>query len=199
MPFIEINERGRQTAVLLKKNFLLNIRSAKSTALQLLVPVIFIVLLYVFQLAQVEGNKASKFIRDTPRQEQQNITTIPRCKAGFEGPGYCYSFAYYPQTDANVRLLVETIREMNSIPEEEVIGFDAEADANLFIMDHPNTTQGLYVVEFDYGCAFSDSCAAERNRTVDQVQGVRYYVHLTSRSPSTASITSTPSSPSAFP
>lgn len=52
----------------------------------------------------------------------------------------CYTLGYTNSRDKNVQLLMEQIQLDNEIPDEEVIAFISESQANLFLLNNPNMT-----------------------------------------------------------
>ena len=114
-----------------------------------------------------------------------------RCVIG-EGLESCYTFGYSPADDPNVVAVAALIADAEDIPSEEVRPFASVAEANQYLRLNPNSTQGVFHVQFDYGCddgmsffltailsylnqfLSKELCYVANNRTLDDIVGVSY-------------------------
>ena len=76
---------------------------------------------------------------------QLSVSNVNRCipQPDPKGDGVipCITLGYLPNNDPIVRELVEAIQEEHGIPEDEVMGFRSEVEANQYLFANPNTTQ----------------------------------------------------------
>jgi len=149
---------AQQFRALLRKNFILYKRNVGSTIVSLLVPILFIALLFLMQLAVQSNQRRNASIAVVRNASEEKINDIPRCVSGEYGR--CYTLGYTSNSDPNVVALINRIALQNNIPPEEIIGFKTEPEANLFLSQNKNSTQGLFHVIIDYGCNFNSAPSA---------------------------------------
>ncbi|KAF2073005.1 hypothetical protein CYY_005683 [Polysphondylium violaceum] len=140
----EWHTRARQTKILLKKNFILSKRNVKSTLLMLLVPFLFVFLLWILQFGLKENNRNEEAAKPFPSPEAKSIGPIPRCIVG-KGKDYCLTLAYTSNTPIG-DYVVEQIRKENNIPVEEIKSFGNQTLLDEFLYNNLNITTAA--VEF---------------------------------------------------
>ena len=96
----------RQTRILTRKNWLVGIRNRRAVAVQLLVPFIFLGLLYGLQFALSNNARLSEAISVRRHSQAERISAIPRCIVG-PGGGPCFTFGYTPSGDPLLDAIME--------------------------------------------------------------------------------------------
>jgi hypothetical protein len=125
------------------------------------------------------------------------VGPIPRCVVGAYGS--CYTLGYSSNADDNTRALIAQVRSFfrsivvinisflwqiaadNNIPPEEIISFKTEPEANRFLADNRNSTQGLFHVIIDYGCSalvapsLIESCSGATHDATE-IRGIKFAI-----------------------
>jgi hypothetical protein len=164
-----------QTASLLRKNFILMKRSARTTLLQIVVPFIFVAVVFLLQLSTQSNDQKNEVRAAINSSTIEEIQPLARCMPYLPGATTCVTFAYTSTKDPNVVTVMDSIRDSYGIPDSEVMGFATTDDSNLYLFENPNSTQGVYHLQFDYGCSPVDEyCLANTNRSLADVVGVSF-------------------------
>ena len=86
---------------------MLQIRNRRSTIVQLCTPAIFVIVLFLLELA-IESNTAFYDFFDVVRhQKDESIKAIPHCVTGVHVEK-CWTFAYAPNT-SDIRMIVDRV------------------------------------------------------------------------------------------
>lgn len=142
-----IGVRARQFVILFRKNWLLTKRNRRASLLQILVPFIFVLLLFLLQFGLEANARLSVQAKDIPVPSNDAIGSIPRCIPQIKG-GSCYTFAWTSNDNATVFPIVERVRTKNNIPPSEVKFLPSEIDLDDFLFQNLNTTQGAFVLNY---------------------------------------------------
>jgi ABC-type multidrug transport system ATPase subunit len=174
-------ERWHQFRLLTKKNFLLLLRNKISSVVQILVPILFILLLFLLALAQRDNDKYNPNQAKYPVSEPLALNQLPRCRVG-EGKERCWTVGYTQAGDPVVDAVMATLISQNGLTSDDVLSFSTESESDNFLLTNPNTTQGVYQFNVDYGCdlisteqSVIDACYAAPH-TLSQVRGLKYVV-----------------------
>jgi hypothetical protein len=150
----------------------------RSTIVQTCAPLLFVALLFVLQLSLSINEQRNEEISFRPNATQLPFAPLQRCTVG-KGRAECFTFGFTSSLDPNVVLVMDQIARDHAIPAAEIRPFRGIAEANAFLADNLNSTQGLFHLEFDYGCLASDQpCFADRNRSLADIRGVGYTLQL---------------------
>lgn len=174
-------ERWHQFRLLTKKNFLLLARNKISSIVQILVPFLFILLLFLLALAQRDNDKHNPNRGKQTVAKPESLNVLPKCRVG-EGKQRCWTVGYTQAGDPVVEAVMAVLLAQNGLSSDDVLAFTTESESDNFLQSNPNTTQGVYQFNVDYGCDFSstevsvvDACYATAH-TVSQVRGLKYVV-----------------------
>lgn len=142
---------GRQVKLMIKKNYLMNVRNKRGLILQLAVPALFVFLLFVLEFA-LQANEARAESQKVRRySDSEDFPPIPHCVPGtIHGLDSCTTFAWAPDNDPIVNELMEMVRVANNLDESDVMSFSSPLEADDYFLAHPNTTQGAYHVTAQY-------------------------------------------------
>lgn len=88
-------EVPRQTAALLKKNFILAVRNRVSTFLRLFASLFFILLIFLVNEGIKSRTASLSSFKDLPTPPRNVISGIPECSVA-RGLSMCYTFGYIP-------------------------------------------------------------------------------------------------------
>jgi len=88
----------RQACILTRKNWLISTRNRRALLLQVLVPVVFLSMLFALQYALASNQRLSEAVSVRRHSFSEPIPTIPRCVVGPDQSS-CYSFGYTPSGD----------------------------------------------------------------------------------------------------
>jgi ABC-type multidrug transport system ATPase subunit len=167
-----------QIPALLLKNAIAMRVNLRSTVVQIAAPFFFIALLFVLQLGLQLNEQRNEEVSFQKAAIPLNYSTLSRCTVG-KGRDRCYTFGYTSSLDPNVVAVMQRIAADHQIPDAEVLPFRGIAEANSFLVANPNSTQGLFHLEFDYGCtAANQLCFADRNRSLADIRGVGYSLQI---------------------
>eukprot|EP01102_Stenamoeba_stenopodia_P007614 TRINITY_DN2137_c0_g1_i1.p1 TRINITY_DN2137_c0_g1~~TRINITY_DN2137_c0_g1_i1.p1 ORF type:complete len:837 (+),score=142.68 TRINITY_DN2137_c0_g1_i1:235-2745(+) len=158
------NSSLAQFKVLLRKNFILYYRAWRTTAMQLLAPFIFVVLLLLMQKIPAGG-------KTIPHPPLESANFIPRCVA-FTEP-ICYTLMYTPNNDSLVTTLMEQVAAESNLtisywPNAEPGSIVAMPSAQVmqdYILPNPNVTQAAVVFntpfvndQYSYTMWYNSTC-----------------------------------------
>eukprot|EP01116_Phalansterium_solitarium_P019772 TRINITY_DN564_c0_g1_i1.p1 TRINITY_DN564_c0_g1~~TRINITY_DN564_c0_g1_i1.p1 ORF type:complete len:832 (+),score=308.60 TRINITY_DN564_c0_g1_i1:104-2599(+) len=197
--------RLRQTKILLRKNWILTKRSRQSTIIQLLVPFLFVLFLFILQLGLSANSRSNKFYKNFPNSERTSIApTIPRCIKG-PGIGNCYTMAYVANSPDGVAIM-NNIASANNIPASEVRSFQTADEMDVFFSQNRNVTQAAYILnitqvagvnQYEYTLQINETDTVVDGNTVDrtryltlpfqlslQKEIIRYELNATTGNPS---------------
>ncbi|KNC54119.1 ABC transporter A family member 9 [Thecamonas trahens ATCC 50062] len=143
---------GRQTWILLKKNWAVARVSRRSTTVQLVVPVLAILALFILSFAYKENQQFNDSQQPQRSPSTESIRPYPRCISGRLSVGPCISIAWVLENAASlsagardlVGRVVERIRVDAGLPTSEVRQFGSRSELDSYLLSHPNSTQGGY-------------------------------------------------------
>ena len=97
----------RQARILLRKNWLVGVRNRRAILVQVLVPVVFLSLLFALQFALQNNARLSEAVSVRTSSDAEPVSLIPRCVVG-PSDQPCYTFGYTPSGDPVIDALMET-------------------------------------------------------------------------------------------
>eukprot|EP00761_Pharyngomonas_kirbyi_P004790 gb/GECH01004795.1/.p1 GENE.gb/GECH01004795.1/~~gb/GECH01004795.1/.p1 ORF type:complete len:886 (+),score=205.13 gb/GECH01004795.1/:1-2658(+) len=144
-----------QCKILLKKNILLQLRNWKTTLIQLLSPLFFVIVLFILQQIYVHDQKEQK------EQPFVPVGDIPKC-IGFNGKG-CYTLLYTPQNHPQFESVIHQLAKNNQPPlsissdpldphdplhfSHDIVPVENSTILVDFIKNNPNVTQSAVVFD----------------------------------------------------
>lgn len=158
----------RQGRILLRKNLLMGIRNKRALVVQLAVPIVFLALLLLLQVALRANDRRAERIKVRLHSEPAAFPNIPRCVRG-KGQDSCYTFAYTPSGIAEVDSLMAEVAADNGIPMSEVRSFKDSTTSDEWLDANRNTTQGVYHLTPTYATDGSG------NRYIDSLDYIIQY------------------------
>eukprot|EP01112_Ceratiomyxa_fruticulosa_P014927 TRINITY_DN4331_c0_g1_i7.p1 TRINITY_DN4331_c0_g1~~TRINITY_DN4331_c0_g1_i7.p1 ORF type:complete len:875 (-),score=184.80 TRINITY_DN4331_c0_g1_i7:65-2689(-) len=161
---LEIWKTGlKQTGFLIRKNFILAYRKKKSTIIQILIPFVFVLGLYLIQLAVDQAIKSDYDIANSPFSRISSIpTNIPKCTP-HPDKKYCYTFIYAPSGTPQIESLIEGVIDETGLTRNDVKGFSTEGEIDTWLLSNPNITQAAYIflnnatLSFEYSIQYNQS------------------------------------------
>ncbi|KYQ89172.1 ABC transporter A family protein [Tieghemostelium lacteum] len=139
--------RWRQIKLLLRKNYLLNKRNIKGTALMLLVPFVFVFFLWILKFGLDANEKRNDVLKPFPSPVPQTIGDIPRCIIGDERDS-CYTVNYVSDTSIG-DWVIDRIAQQFTIPSEEIRKFSTVDEMDSFLFENKNSTTAAVVFSFN--------------------------------------------------
>ncbi|KAL6073062.1 ABC transporter, ATPbinding domain containing protein, variant 2 [Balamuthia mandrillaris] len=166
-----------QLKVLLIKNWKLSYRNWKTTAAQLLAPVVFLLLLLVIQHVPA-ANKEDK------APKPQNVQHIPLCQGRHKGDTDCYPLFYYPTNNTKVNSIMNILAEKNNLSisfdlkdKQHIIGWSNSTSLYQYLKNNPNKTlaavdwdihtDGSGVEQVKFNLLYNSSCPSLLTSCVD--------------------------------
>ncbi|TMW86787.1 hypothetical protein EJD97_020884 [Solanum chilense] len=141
----------QQTIALLKKNFLLSMRSKRATFLQLFSSLFFLGLLFGIQKGMDFRSKHPSTIRAVNDPQPLTNPPIPPCEHKFFIKHPCYDFVWSGSGNKRIESIVSGILANNPgrpIPSTKVKSFGTKDDLNNWLLSDPMRTPGaLHFVE----------------------------------------------------
>ncbi|XP_009629715.1 ABC transporter A family member 11-like [Nicotiana tomentosiformis] len=141
----------QQTIALLKKNFLLSMRSKRATFLQLFSSLFFLGLLFGIQKAMDFRSKHPSAIGAVNDPQALTNPPIPPCENKFFIKRPCYDFVWSGSGNRRIESIVTGILTNNPgrpIPPTKVKSFSTKDDLNNWLLSDPMRTPGaLHFVE----------------------------------------------------
>ncbi|CAN4100428.1 unnamed protein product [Withania somnifera] len=141
----------QQTLALLKKNFLLSMRSKRATFLQLFSSLFFLGLLFGIQKAMDFRSKHPSAIGAVTDPQPVVNPSIPPCEHKFFIKRPCYDFVWSGSGNKRIESIVSGIMANNPgrpIPSNKVKSFGTKEDLNNWLLSDPMSTPGaLHFVE----------------------------------------------------
>eukprot|EP00030_Apusomonadida_sp_AF-17_P000548 a175002_751.p1 GENE.a175002_751~~a175002_751.p1 ORF type:complete len:854 (-),score=472.33 a175002_751:20-2533(-) len=140
--------RARQTYLLTKKNMILAKRTVKASVIQVIVPFLFVFMLFIFQFAIKANEQNSEVLKSDRAPARDAIAPYPQCIRSRFTRGPCIR-VLYTVTPLSERPLVETIistlLSQQNIPPVQSAFFDTAELIDNYMLAHPNSTQGAYL------------------------------------------------------
>lgn len=134
-----------QFTVLSRKQVLVYFRNFRATLLRIFAPLFFMFLLWLLNLAFRADNVALDYFSNYPDPSVTPMPAIPACDTDMYIRQPCLDFIYSPNTSSVAQSVVDAIRANNPgrpIPSDAVLGFASIADANTYLLDHPESALG---------------------------------------------------------
>ena len=195
-----LGELWSQFSVLNKKNFILALRSWKTTSLQILAPLAFLVMLLILQVMP-----RNDFYADS-NPPVKPISTIPRCIP--YSSDTCYSLVYAPNNLPKVQPLIEYIAKESGLEISDygvdakpysILGFNSSVAIVDWLWENQNVTQGALVfysnnsytddTHFTFDVMFNSSCLQFQATFGASCPDIRYAVQHMAQAAFTANIT----------
>ncbi|KNC47836.1 ATP-binding cassette transporter [Thecamonas trahens ATCC 50062] len=137
--------RVQQTRLLLRKNAILAKRNLRSTVVQAIVPLVFVVLLFVLQFALQANARLDKLLKVERSPDRIPFQSYPRCILGDASTGPCLSLVYTSNEAVIAPAVVARIQSRFSIPSSEVRSFASPDAMDDYLNVNRNSTQGGYI------------------------------------------------------
>ena len=137
------------------KNIIIAKRSRRETTVQLLVPIILMIALWMLSFAYDSNKRFSESQQTLRTPGAEGIGLYPTCISGRQTLGPCISLAWAITNETTlssgavdlVTRVVDRIRSENGLPGGQIRKFTTEMEMDAYILAHPNSTQGAYVFE----------------------------------------------------
>eukprot|EP00033_Pygsuia_biforma_P000094 GCRY01000120.1.p1 GENE.GCRY01000120.1~~GCRY01000120.1.p1 ORF type:complete len:872 (-),score=243.68 GCRY01000120.1:68-2683(-) len=168
---------SRQYKVLLKKNFLELRRNKFSTIVQLGVPFLFVVFLFLLNFGVKENERQSVLFSPVNEFQDNEVHAIPHCDDFDHEGDKCYSLGYIVDS-SSARSILNIILSDNSLESEEVIEFADQDEADAFQYANYNVTQAVIAINVtltpenkqrvSYDIQFNNTMYYNRNKRTNQ-------------------------------
>ena len=154
----------RQLRVMLRKNFLTLARSPRSSIVQLLVPVILVLLLFLVDIG-IRSNPSNKEITNGDLSPSpldvgllQECVRVNHLGNPLPPDSYtCITVAYTPENDPVVEAIIDKIKSQNGITKTQA--FATQEAFNDYAFKNRNSTQGALHFEIGYSDPATPSLA----------------------------------------
>lgn len=165
-----------QLSALLRKNFLLSLRSKRATALQLASSLFFVFLIFCVDQSINARRRTTTAFKNLYEPDPIAVTPIPACETGYYIKSPCYDFVWSGSASPKAATIVQNIMKNNpgrTIPSTKVIGFATIADVNQWLLSNPmHTTGALHFQErsssvIAYGIQTNSTAKQERGTYED--------------------------------
>ena len=139
--------RARQTKLLLWKNTLLARRNLTSTIIQILVPLAFVALLFLFSLALEANSRRDSLLRPERSPDRIPFHSFPRCISSDSSTGPCLTLVYAVNVPppSLAHSVVQQISSNHNIPPSQIREFPTVGEMDSYLLRVRNATQGGYV------------------------------------------------------
>lgn len=107
-------------------------RSARTTLLQIVVPFLFVALVFLLQFATKSNEVRNDLRKENLQSTLEPIGRLARCVPPPNATS-CVTFGYTSSLDANVVRVMDAIRTEYGIPESEVKPFATVDEVNEFL------------------------------------------------------------------